>query len=424
MKIKDAKIWKYIFLATLMLAGFVFAQFEDEDDFLLGEKSEVSCIPENMTTVYDSFATKELEQDIRILYSFGTEYYKNKSYKEALPYLWKVFLKGNDKYACNSVRKMADIYFYQGIVDSTLIVCYRGLERFPDEISLHHYAGSLQNKLGKSDCAIPHFEKLVETNPDNVDYLKTLALLLFRNQDERAVEFQKRVVTLKPDDAEESDLLADIMEALLDPEEALKQRKDNYEKNPKNPEYAFEYGQAAVNIGNFDEALKPLGVAIAKEPKVNTFLLRAQAYENLEKYGKAINDYKSALNIDSKNADIMVKIANDYKFKNNFGSAKYWVNKALSVKRGYGLAYITMGEIIEASVPYCQKQRGSSKTTFEDKLVYAEAKKEYKKAMNDSASRSKAKTKIGYLASLLPTKEDKFMNQGKQISSSCYGFLK
>ena len=151
MKIKDAKTWKYIFLATLMLAGFVFAQFEDEDDFLLGEKSEVSCIPENMTTVYDSFATKELEQDIRILYSFGTEYYKNKSYKEALPYLWKVFLKGNDKYACNSVRKMADIYFYQGIVDSTLIVCYRGLERFPDEISLHHYAGSLQNKLGKSE---------------------------------------------------------------------------------------------------------------------------------------------------------------------------------------------------------------------------------------------------------------------------------
>ncbi len=424
MKAEVSYNWKCIFLFIFVFVNFNYAQFEDEDEFLLGEQEEISCIPENLTTVYDSFATKELDQDVRLLYSFGTEYYKNKSYSEALPYLWKVYLKGDDRYARGAVRKLADIYFYQGMVDSTLIICYRGLERFPDLDRLHHYAGSLQNKLGKGDCAIPHFESLVESNPENVDYLKTLALLLFRNQDERAIEFQKRVVKLKPDNADESDLLAEMMAVLLDPEEALKQRKANYEKNPDNPEYAFEYGRAAVNIGNFQEALKPLGVAIAKEPKVNTYLLRAQAHENLGNYGSAINDYKSALGIDATNADIMIKIANDYKFMNNFGSAKYWVNKALGAKRGYGLAYITMGEIIEASVPYCQKQRGSSKTKFEDKLVYAEAKKEYEKAKKDPAYRSKANTKINYLSSLLPTKEDYFMNQGKKISSSCYSFLK
>ena len=96
MKIEDSRSWKYIFLAMFVFTGFAVAQIE-EDDFLLGEESEVSCIPENLTTTYDSFATKELEQDVRLLYSFGTEYYKNKSYNEALPYLWKVFLKGEDR---------------------------------------------------------------------------------------------------------------------------------------------------------------------------------------------------------------------------------------------------------------------------------------------------------------------------------------
>ena len=83
-----------------------------------------------------------------------------------------------------------------------------------------------------------------------------------------------------------------------------------------------------------------------------------------------------------------------------------------------------MGEIIEASVPYCQKQRNNTKTTFEDKLVYEKAKEQYEYAKRDPSYNSKARNKISYLQPLLPTREDRFMNQGKTIVSSCYDFVK
>ncbi|RQV96929.1 MAG: tetratricopeptide repeat protein [Calditrichaeota bacterium] len=424
MKTNSYFLWISVLLSILIISGICFAQYDDE--LLLEDQTDMSCIPENLNTIYDSLATGEV-QDVKMEYSFGTEYYKNKNYKEAVPYLWKAFLNGDDQYSRAAVRKLADSYFSQSMVDSTLIVCYKGLEKFPDLTTLHHYAGSLQNTLGKVNCAIPHFENLVQNTKEGkelVEYLKTLALLYLKNNDERAVDMQKRVVELVPDDAEQSDLLASMMDMLVDPEEALAQRKENFTKFPDNTDYALDYGDAAVRAGKFEEAIKPLSVAISKDPKVKAYNLRAQAYESLGSYSKAINDYKSALNLEPSNADLMLNIANNYKFLNNFSSAKYWVGRALGTKPGYGKAYITMGEIIEASVPYCQKQRKNSKTTFEDKLVYEKAKEQYDYAKRDPAYNSKARNKINYLQSLLPTKEDRFMNQGKSITSSCYDFVK
>ena len=86
----------YLFIISilsifLLNANIVFAQFED-DEFDL-EKEEVVCAPESLDTVYDGYDFTEVTFDnIRQWYSFGSEYYKNKNYKSALPYLWKVFI--------------------------------------------------------------------------------------------------------------------------------------------------------------------------------------------------------------------------------------------------------------------------------------------------------------------------------------------
>lgn len=192
--------WNFMLMLVLGLFSFsvVYAQFEDE---LLGEeeKEEIVCVPENLETSWDSLAHKESDQDIRLLYNFGYEYYKNKSYKEALPYLWEVYLKDQGKYARNALRKIAEIYFNQSMVDSTLLVCYRGLKRFPKEIRLHHYAGLLQNRLGKFRCAIPHYEQLVAKESTNFNYVKTLAFLYFKDDNEKCIDMQQIVVKLMPE---------------------------------------------------------------------------------------------------------------------------------------------------------------------------------------------------------------------------------
>ncbi len=414
--------WTYFILIVMTLFCFsnVFAQYEDE---LLGEEEQedVICIPENMETSWDSLKNRETDQDIALLYNFGSEYFKNKSYKEALPYLWEVYLKDSDRYARNALRRIAEIYFNQSMVDSTLLICYRGLKRFPNQILLHYYAGLLQNRLGKSKCAIPHYEALVEKDSTNLNYTKTLAFLYFKDENEKCIKVQEIVVKLNPDDPEESNTLAQYMSHFYGQDAVLDIRKKNFEDNPTNIDYAQSYAQVAASAGKFQEALVPLNVILNNKPSTKFYLLRAEVYENLNQNNNAIDDYKSILKKETKNYNVMLRISVNYRNSNNFSSAKYWVRQALSAKPGYGLAYITMGEIYEAAVIYCQNQRGG-KGTFEDKLVYDLAKKEYEKAKNDPAFRSTANKKRDAVKPFIPSKEDYFMHKNDKIKSACYKF--
>jgi tetratricopeptide (TPR) repeat protein len=422
MKLLKVKLVIVFFILSLGGYQFAIAQEEDEFDEEIDTVEEGYCIPDSLQTVYDIRALKD-SSNIRMIYNFGYEYYKNKSYDEALPYLWIVFIKGEEKYARGSIRRISDIYFNQGKVDSTLLACYRGLERYPEVITLHHFAGILQNKLGKFRCAIPHYEKLVAKDSTKVEYLKTLAFLYYKDENEKAIEIQHKVVDLDPKNPEAQNTLAEYYEALMGSGSGLEAYREAYKKDPGNLDFALKYGRAALQAGEYAEAVEPLSKVIAKEPAFKSLSLRAEVYENLSQYGKAIQDYKAILKIEPANVSVMLNMSVNYRMLNNFGSAKYWIFKALKAKPRYGLAYITMGELYEASVSYCQSKSGG-KTRFEDKLVYELANKEYSKAKNDPSFRSKAKTKQKYLRPLLPTKEDKFMHKKDKIKDKCYNWIK
>ncbi len=412
-------VWTFALLFTVN----AFAQFDDEFEEEQQQPTEESCIPKNLKTGWDSLANKNLDQDIRLLYNFGYEYYKNKSYKEAMPYLWEVFLHDKGKYARASIRKIAEIYFNQGMVDSTLIACQRGLELFPDMLILHHYAGLLLNKLGKFRCAIPHFEELVKKDSTSVVYLKTLAFLYFKNEDDRAIDIQERVVKLEPNNAEEDNTLATYVNHFRGEGADIDIRRTAWEKDKTNVDLAKKYGETAARSGHFKEALEPLKIVLDKKPSKKLFVTRAEVFENLNEFSKAIADYKSALKLDGNNANIMLRISVDYRNQNSFSKSVYWINKALRVKPHYGLAYITLGETYEAAVSYCQKKRGG-KSKYEDKLVYLKAYKIYAKAKKDPAFVSKAKKKMENVLPFIPTKEDSFMHKHAKIVSACYNWLK
>ena len=411
-------------LALFLSSSMVLAQeilTEDQPQDTTATTND--CIPKNLTTPWDSLAKKPLNQDIRLVFNFGYEYYKNQDYKDALPYLWNVFLHDSSKYAKASVRRLADIYFLEGKVDSTLIVCYRGLKMFPHMLRLHYYAGTLQNRLGKFRCAIPHFEELAKKDSTNIDYLKTLAFLYFKNDDERAVKVQEKVVQLDPNNVEENDRLAQFVAYFYGEGADLDYRFKTWKKEPNNLELAFKAAKVAVKSGKYKRALEPLNKIISTKPTKAALLLRAEAYENLNQYGKAIADYKKALKLKPNDPDIMLKIADNYRSINEFAKAKLWVYKALKAKPGYGLAHIMMGSIYETAVPYCQEKSKRKNTSYEDKLVYQKAYYEYIKAAKDPAFRSMAKKKQEIIKPFIPTKEDQFMHKHDKIKSPCYQWI-
>ncbi len=414
-----------LFILASGLNNALKAQIED-DQFLQDyiEEEEDQCEPESLRTIYDEKYEGNLKEDIRLIYNFGYEYFKNKSYKEALPYLWQVFINDStDRYARASVGKIADIYYSNQNVDSTLIICYRGLDRFPDMTRLHYYAGILQRTLGKFRCAIPHYEALVEKDSGNVNYLEILSFLYFKDDNEEAVDIQKKVVGLKPDSPEASQTLAQYSNHFYGEGAGLEAFGQAWRNDPENLDMAMQYAKSAVRSGASQKALEPLNKVIEQRPDENAYETRARAYENLGENSKAIQDLKSIIDMGEKDPDIMLKIANNYKILKNFSNARYWVQQALSAKPGYGKAHIVMGEIYEAAVSYCQEQTNGKKK-FQHKLVYELAWREYEKAKNDPSYRSDAKKKQGYVEPLTPSKEDKFMHPGEQISLDCYSWIK
>jgi len=150
---------------------------------------------------------------------------------------------------------------------------------------------------------------------------------------------------------------------------------------------------------------------------------RAMCYEALEQYEKAIVDYKSLVDLQADNAKTMCAIASDYKNRFQFTNGRYWVQRALNIRPGFGLAYITMAEIYEAAVVYCQDQEKRGRK-YDDALVYELAYDEYKKAANDPEYKSTATKRMNSLQMVLPTQEELFMNQNrKTLKLECYSWI-
>jgi tetratricopeptide (TPR) repeat protein len=413
-----------IFLAVLFLLPFsLTAQFdEDMDEELeMMEEAEGECIPDDLTTVYDSLANIEYSDDeIKKWISLGHEHYKHGDYKAAVPYLWKVFMLDSGKYGKYAVRELAESYFGLGVADTTLIVCYKGLDKFPDNPTLHYYAGTVQEKAGRIKCAIPHFEELVKSHPENKQYLEMYAFLLVKDEDERAIEIQQKVVNLYPDDNDARIKLSRYISIFGG--DAWKQLIEAWKNDPKNVNLAISAAEASIDAGEYKTALEPLNSVVNSktEKKATSYKLRAQCYESLDQYTNSINDYKNLLKINPDDVVTMCAIADDYRNLNQFKNGVYWVQRALRIKPGSGLAYITMGDIYSSAVTYCQN-RGNRTRNYDDALVYKLAYDEYNKARRDFNYRSTAIKRMKSLLSFIPTEEEKFMNQNRDyLKDSCY----
>lgn len=415
-------------LLLTLSAAPLFAQ----DDMEEGAVAEAqNCKPADLSTPYDASQSDTISQkQINIWYSFGSEEFKHEQYKRAVPYFWKVVINDKDGTFKVVYSKIATCYFelakgeenQTAYLDSTLIAVYRGLEKYPDYVTLHYRAGSIFSTMGKTQCAIPHYEALVAANPQEVSYLKALAGLLFQIQDERCIQYQKKVVELQPDDAEANNLLIQMYQSFgFDPIDPI---RDAFLNDTTNVANAMRYGNEAFIIGQYKEALRAANAAIKKEPNnVAALELKAKSYEALDNTSEAISTYREVLKIDPKNTAVLCNIARNYLRLNNFAQAQAQVGQAKRVDPNNGEPYMVMAEIYIAAAEYCSNKRGENKYNLDDKLVFEKAVEELKKAERDPNYRAAANTRRNGLKDFVRTKEDIFMNPRTSIKDECYSWI-
>ena len=427
MKTQGASSGKFVILLlffSLFLAfSLSYAQIDDLED-LEGESETVKCKPDSFTTSYDQFKSDSINaQQISIWYSLAREEYKYKHYKRAIPYYWKVLV--NDQTGKFKVvySKLADCYYNLNQPDSVFIVVYRGLTAYPVNSRLHYWAGIVHDRLGHTECAIPHYEALTKAEPANKSYWVKLAFLYYQTENQKAIDAQQKVVNLDPNDVEASRLLAEIMEHFG--EDPLKARKQAFLNDTTNLDNAMRYAKATFERGLYRESLRPFQI-IVKQDRRNTVALEymGRCYEGLNRLSKSIKYYKKILGIDPKNTKVMCLLASVYGRLNSFTTARSYVYKALRVDPGNGLPHMIMAEVYENSIQYCSDKRSEKNLSYDDKLVYRLAQLELKKAAKDPEYTSSARRRINQLETLVPTKSDLFMHKNRlKTRDKCYGWI-
>lgn len=409
--------------SLLFFASPGLAQLEDLEP--LGEE-EVSCQPEDLTTIYDQFKSDSLgQQQVGIWYSLAREEFKYNNYKRAIPYYWKVLVNDTtDKFKI-VYTKLTQCYYNLNQPDSVLVVCYRGLEKYPDQVLLHYYAGLVHDLKGNTECAIPHYEAMVNANPEEKSYWSKLAYLYYKIDDPKAIEAQSKVVELDPTDVEASRLLAEIMEHFG--EDPLEARKKAYENDPTNIDNAMSYGKSAFERGLYGDVVQPFESVLKQDPKHTVAMeYLGRSYEGMNQLSKGLNYYREILQIDPRNVNVLCLAASVYGRLHEFNTARKYVNNAQRVDQGNGLPHMIMAEIYENAVTYCMDKRTGNDLKYDDKLVYSYAVDELKKATKDSNVSGEAKRRINQFeaALLLPSTEDKFMHKNRTTTNDeCYSWI-
>jgi tetratricopeptide (TPR) repeat protein len=420
---------RIIFYLTALILCFGLLTAQDEDLELLGAEEEEtvetgSCIPEDLSTIYDRFESDSVsEMDIKIFYNYGHEYHKNQNFDSAMPFLWNVFIHDSGKYAQAAIKRITSAYFDMEMADSTLIAAYRGLEKFPDFIILHYYAGLLQNSTGRSECALPHYQALAADEPENITYLSKLAELYYNLDSlDQAIEYQQKVFDLDPTNTEASERLSSLLVERDGPGADLDQKKETWEKDPNDMDKALDYGTTAYGSGEYNQALGPLTAVIlsgSQKQKKSAYETRTKCYESLDQNRNAINDYKKILDLEPDNALTMCNTGSCYRRLKEFDNGMYWVNRALKTKSGFGLAYITLGEIYEDIVMHCQAKENRPRKP-DDGLVYLKAYEAYTRAAKDPQFSALAQKRMRSVKPYLQTKEEIFMTEGRtEILNPC-----
>jgi|Deesub1362B_J571_1020462.scaffolds.fasta_scaffold02451_6 tetratricopeptide (TPR) repeat protein len=385
--------------------------------------------PERQKAIEDSIR-KAKELEIARYWSFGYEYYKNKNYKEAKPYFWKVInmdpnMELADKYHYKDIfARLANCYIQENKADSAQLAFEMGVKHFPNDIYLHESLGYMYRQKGMFEDAIQHYKKAVELDPEKAINYKHLADLYIRtNQPELAIEALESYVKMSPEDRDAQEKLAVLYRTTGREDEAIRKKEEILAKNPDDTGLMFDLGKAYYNRGESEKAVEMLNRLLQKEPEnVEALQYLAGAYMNLERYDSAIATYKKILKIQPENIEILCAVAGAYRMKNQFVQARNYVRRALRIDPKHGLPYMTMGEIYESAAEYCMNKRGG-KLEYDDKLVYEKAYKEYQKATRDPLFADRARRRMEAIKPLLPTTEDRFFNKYNQPKDACYKWI-
>jgi len=134
------------------------------------------------------------------------------------------------------------------------------------------------------------------------------------------------------------------------------------EINPAYTEAALSLAVTYNDLGQYEEAQKVYGSVIRRDPKghqesdkfalgkiANLHAGVAEAYLEVGMPNEAVNEYRAAIRLCPKFADLRVKLAGVYQQMGDLQAARYELAEAVAVRPDYGPARVALGVLLLVS---------------------------------------------------------------------------
>ncbi|HHS50188.1 MAG TPA: tetratricopeptide repeat protein [candidate division Zixibacteria bacterium] len=355
-----------------------------------------------------------LEQEVRIAWSLGMEYYKNTQYADAIRY-FKQMVEELDPMDNRGWRYLADSYFRMGEHDSAFAVYAEGIQRFPEIAFLHRGLAMLyQRKAAEGqpellDSAIASY--IIAYELDNTDAYSPTQIgmvLLSRGMLDSSLVWFTRSVEADPNQTDTWLKMADLYLVRGNWEGVREAYRNLARIDPTNTEYALNLGRAQANTGDYEDAVATLEAYIVSNPEdYRGYQYMGLVHAAKERYDLAQRSFIDAEKLAPTNVRLLLDIADTYIQMKRFDQATQYLNKARQQDRNSCQAIVVEGDICVGRARAAVPEEGVG---VREKLRFECCYEIYSRAVNrGDCDRwgDVARMKMRYLDQFLPTAQEK-----------------
>jgi len=266
-----------------------------------------------------------------------------------------------------------------GYVKAMVNLEKKGIKEEKDVLDAYTYVMpiidyNIENESKQKRYFVKYLEKIENLFSDYANCADLVSLFSTKfNESKEDLKFLRRAVKLLSDkECIDSDLFYNVSNQL-------------YSLEPSSSS-AFQMSKMSLSRGKKSDAIRFAKEAITMEEDIN------------------------------KKANYHLALAEAYRNSGSFNSARSEVYKALEIRKGWGKAYLVLGNIYVSGANKC----GSA---FEQSAVYWVAVDAFRKALRDEGSKQNASRSINIYSKQFPNKEECFFNgleEGKTYSVGCW----
>ncbi|MCF8240804.1 MAG: hypothetical protein K9J16_05415 [Melioribacteraceae bacterium] len=402
----------------------------------------------NLNAKSISFKTNVELDSVNLLAEFSLfyEYYKNNDYKSAINHGWIVLNTDPSNFLqYKPFKKMEEILWAmhdsvaenedqkKAFADTTLYLYDLALKYQTDKkgyfLSRKAYIEEIWFDY-EPEIPIKTYEEAIETdNGLSTFYKDRLGQLYAKNATEEN-DYKLKALTLysklQEEEPNNETWISRIESLAEDLSELVDITKKAWDLDKENTEKAWKYASLCLRAQELEKAIGPLEWLVSKSPEViNYHRQLATTYDKLEQSDKAIESYKTLIELEPENRENYINIALIYKRNNQLSVSRSYLQKARDVDSSWEYPVFIEAQLYEQAGRNCV----GAKFEFMDKCVYQLAVNTYRKAASMGGPYSSAAAeRVNLLSNSVPSQEDYFFRKMKsgqeiKIEGECYSWI-